>query len=89
MGYMKGKINPAIRTRDTAVQRCQNNAFLQILSIFAILRDFGDVTMTTYRPRKNFATGLVHNYTLEQHMLGLAISISVLVSDITELPILS
>ena len=47
MGYMKGKINPVIRTWDTAVQSCQNNAFLQILSIFAILRDFGDVTMTT------------------------------------------
>ena len=47
MGYMKVKINPVIRTWDTAVQSCQINAFLQILSIFAILRDFGDVTMTT------------------------------------------
>ena len=31
----------------------------------------------------------MHNYTLEQHMLGFTISISVLVSDITKLPNLS
>ena len=47
MGYMKGKINPVIRTLDTAVQNCENNVFLQILYISAIFRDFDDVTMTS------------------------------------------
>ena len=32
---------------------CQNNTFLQILYIFAILHDFDDVTMTSKMPRKN------------------------------------
>ena len=55
-----------------------------ILSIFAILRDFDDVTAPSLWVGKNFVADVMHNY-----ILGLAISITVVVSDITNLPILS